>query len=130
MIVYRVESIVTGNGFYNHGHGWTGDSETDDLWNNEGVFSHMKLISAAADRGNDPHPTPSFDGIESFEEGHFFGFGTRDQLIDWFTMAGIENITNGPLSDWFEINKYEVDESHVLFGGRQVAFIKNEAIKV
>ena len=116
--IFRVESKHTGNGWYNHGH-----HDTAPNWY-EGAFSLW--VEHSSNESQTRHPHPSLDGIEDFTCDHFFGFLSMEGLEAWFEEETLEAIAY-TLKDYFEIVRYEVDSADVLYGRRQVAFLKHLA---
>lgn len=107
--IYRVEGI-DGNGPYS---GVTTNSNN----------LQKKLVKHCAGTGR---PGPNADGIRrclrnSMSE-YFFGFTDVDRLKEWFkgSRAALRE-------DGYKMAVYEVDVSDVLFGKKQVAFVKKFA---
>lgn len=122
--IYRVESKVTGRGFYNHNHA---TSERFELWMDVYESTFKPLLTNLMDNGygdSSLRPHPTFDGLCDIHTGHYFGFSSLDQLADWFPHRVIQEIVEGAISEWFCVVTYSVDEEFVLHGGRQVAFEK------
>jgi hypothetical protein len=69
-------------------------------------------------------PDPRDDGFGSRwnKPDYYFGFASLDQLFDWFGDI-LEHLDRYG----FSLTVWEVDESFVELGGRQLAFNKSEA---
>lgn len=77
------------------------------------------LKSASASWGN---PLPYSDGMTDWDSTYLFGFRNKDQLLAWFREEISKLSSNG-----FVISLYEVDETFVDYGKKQLAFKKEHA---
>ena len=126
MKIYRVQSKVTGRGWYNHQH-------VDDDWfdsSNGTALNYTHSVFTASLFTTESHPSPRQDGIEEFSTAHFFGFDSYERLVEWFGQKLINHINEGIFREWFEICVYECPDEDVLFGKSQVAFIMDKATRV
>jgi hypothetical protein len=107
--VLRVEHAFDGVGPYT-GRGWLD------------IFQPPWLRDVA---GGTWDPTPEYDRIGSIPRGEWlFGFQDIFQLFDWFGHR--ETFTMLRAKD-FQAVEIFVSEEHVLFGGHQVVYKKDEA---
>lgn len=109
MIVYRLEHKTSGDGPYRHDY--------DRSWR-KGDHAFLKRT-----------PIPQLDILEweFIELGvakYRFGFKSLKQLSKWFLKTELKELKKRG----FVIRKYEVDKEHVLFGSKQVAFLKRKAV--
>lgn len=74
---------------------------------------------------DDNHPGPSADGMDTdrMTYNHSFGFSYMRQLLNWFRFRDIFRMRK----QGFRVYRYKVDRSEVIFGGRQVAFVRCKA---
>lgn len=115
MRVYRVEHKTTGDGPYRY------DCDASDYYT-ERLNQLSDKISTAHDCPI-KHPTVTKEvGNDNFTANHYCGFETYNAYRSWF--AGFFK----DLHDHdFVLRIYEVNTEHILFGNRQLAFIKQEA---
>ena len=107
--IYRIEGI-DGNGPYSN--------LTTNSYNLQ-----RKLRKHSASTGR---PSPHLDGIQRCSEysmsEYYFGFTRVDKLKEWF-----KGSRTALRQDGYKMAVYEVDVSDVLFGKKQVAFVKKLA---
>lgn len=73
---------------------------------------------------SDRHPGPSRDGIFGQSWDHYYGFATMKQMFTWFHWIDVFKWHR----QGFRVYKYTMpDAGQVIFGGRQVAFVKARA---
>lgn len=93
----------------------------------EGMYAASKTpIDDANERDASPnHPDPYSDSIFHTEQ-HFFGFSSKKQAAQWLSHLKKSLLL---LEEYgFDLYEIEVKEEHVLVGGRQVAFVREEVI--
>lgn len=76
------------------------------------------------DYDNTFNPSPLNDGIALIQGVDRSGFIDIDHLFSWFKDLEYYHKKN------FVIGIYEVDEEHVKLGGRQCAFVYEEAMRI
>jgi len=69
------------------------------------------------------HPLPYDDGIDSFPDNYYFGFGDKLQLKAWFT----PDILKAADKRGCVVELWEVSPHEVIHGGKQLCFNKGEA---
>lgn len=83
---------------------------------------------------SDRHPAPSEDGLpEEFHWSYQFGFKSLTQLAAWFDATARELWSNHMMKNDIEqddklyVSVYDVPADKVMFGGRQMIFVKKAA---
>lgn len=78
-------------------------------------------------KGYHATPVPDEDGIRGLTDDHYFGFSSARQMFTWFRQGTTRNIRN--TEEW-GIFLYRVPRENVIFGQRQVAFVKRSHVGV
>lgn len=69
------------------------------------------------------HPLPRDDGIDSFPDNYYFGFGDKLQLKNWFTPDALKSADkHGCVVELWEVSPHKV-----IHGGKQLCFNKAES---
>jgi hypothetical protein len=112
VIVYRVEHAGYREGPYN------------PEWAPEVHKGGDSMSWAHTGRTNTPGPRRDMGEADFFRlsSRHFFGFKTREALDRWF--CGWKRVLHAA---GYLIAAYEVPEEHVIFGKRQLAFVRHKA---
>jgi hypothetical protein len=71
------------------------------------------------------HPSPREDGIE-FQEYHYFGFCSKEQLYKWFRYPWVNRTLN---REGYRLVTYQVSKNYIILGENQLVFTKAEAQK-
>lgn len=72
---------------------------------------------------NGARPCPWYDNLKQFGDSHFFGFESMEQLLEWFPRECLQRLFDAG----FRVRVYAVAPDYVMRGGKQVAFIKDQA---
>jgi len=110
MIVYRIEHKKDGLGPY--------------AFRSENEYLNKILDALGDGTSTNRHPLPCYDEMNAdrITTSHFFGFETKEALNDWFSNKWIKFL----YSNDFRVYQYKVLKKKVLFGRKQVAFIKKD----